>query len=497
MSRRKPHNQPSGGEPRAEELDHEGEEFQARVLDLAREGGSSEDEVREIEARTLTTAPLIALVGRPNVGKSRLFNRMTGTRFAIVEDMPGVTRDRQYGSGSWDGRRFQVVDTGGFEPDSEDVLLKQMRSQAQLAMDEADIIFFVLDGRAGLMPADEDIARMLRQSRKPVVHIVNKIDGPSQEANTAEFYALGVADIFPLSAEHGYGYGDVLDHVREWLPKEEERAENDGIVRVGVLGKPNAGKSTLVNKLLGTDRLLTSDIPGTTRDAINTWLRIDDKEYLFIDTAGIRRKRSIKEDVERYSVVQSFKAMDRADVVLYVLDAEAGVTNQDQRICGLAVDKGCGLILILNKWDAIKKDHRTIDEYVQRLRDDFKFATFAPIITISALTGQRVHRLFPMIDEVAETRAGRISTSKLNDFVQWAVGKNPPKSRMNQRLKIFYATQVSTRPPTFMFVVNKPELLHFSYERYLHNTFRSHFGFEGTPIKMFYRARKKNEPVEE
>lgn len=440
--------------------------------------------------------PLIAIVGRPNVGKSRLFNRMTGTRHAIVEDLPGVTRDRQYGEGTWDGRPYQVVDTGGFEPTSQDVLLRQMRSQAQLAIDEADLIVHLVDGQSGMLPDDLAIAGLLRQSEKPVVTAVNKIDGDRHEVNVHEFYALGVSELIALSAEHGRGYADLLDSLAPWLPKGTKERADDDIVRVAVVGKPNAGKSTLINHLLGEERLLTSDIPGTTRDAINTYLQREEQRYLFIDTAGVRRKRGIREQVERYSVVQAFKAMDRADVVVHVIDATEGVTTQDQRICGLAADKGCGLLLLLNKWDAVEKDHRTADEHIERLRDDLKFARHAPVITISALTGQRVHRILSAIDGVYEEFTRRVGTGQLNRFVEEAVRRNPPKARGSGRLKLFYASQVATRPPTFMFVVNNPELVHFSYERYLHNMLRDTFGFAGAPVKMFFRGRGKKEDFE-
>lgn len=440
--------------------------------------------------------PLIALVGRPNVGKSRLFNRMTRTRFAIVEDEPGVTRDRQYGTGQWEGRSFQVVDTGGFDPESEEPVLVEMRRQATLAMQEADIIFFLLDARAGILPADREIAHVLRMSDKIVVPIANKIDGESQAANANEFYELGFDDIFPLSAEHGLGYHELLDHVVEFMPKTLERDDEDPTIRVAVVGKPNAGKSTLINKLLGEERLLTSDQPGTTRDAVNTRLRRDGREFLFIDTAGIRRKRSIEKYVEKVSVVQAFKALDRADVAIMVIDATKGVTTQDQRICGLAHDKGCALILILNKWDLIKKDHKTAKEHAEAMRDQLKFASYAPIITISAMTGQRVHRLFDLIEHVFESYNQRIGTSGVNNFLAAAVQRQSPPQKGGRSLKLYYGSQVAIRPPTFMFVINRPEMMHFSYERYLINSLRAEFGFEGTPVKIFFRARgSKSDPT--
>jgi GTP-binding protein len=479
-----------------QDADDIGDEFYARTLsedDLMVDDGA-EWVTGDVPERRHT--PLIAIVGRPNVGKSRFFNRLTGTRFAIVEDLPGVTRDRQYGDGKYGRYHYQVVDTGGFEPDSEDILLSQMRKQAQLAIDEADLIFFVMDGQAGLMPADREIARMLRHTVKPTFYIVNKVDGPKHELNVSEFWELGCDALFPVSAEHGRNYDELMDAVIPYLPSEDDIDIHEPHVRIGVLGKPNAGKSTLINRLLGENRLLTSDIPGTTRDAINTFLDHGDKRYLLIDTAGIRRKRSIEEQVERYAVVQSFKAIDRSDVVIYMIDAVQGLTTQDQRICGLAHDKGRGLILVFNKWDLVVKDHRTADQYIRALREDLKFATYAPVITMSALGGQRVHRLFPLIDSVFEQYQRRVTTSRLNTMLREAIARNPPKSRHNQTLKIYFCSQVATRPPTFMFVVNDPKLVHFSYERYLQNILRQEFGFEGVPLKIFFRARKQHDPDE-
>jgi GTPase len=440
--------------------------------------------------------PLIALVGRPNVGKSRMFNRMTGTRHAIVEDLPGVTRDRQYGEGFWYNHPYQVVDTGGFEPTSQDVLLSQMRAQAQLAIDEADIIVHLVDVQSGLLPADRDIAALLRQTDKPVFTAVNKVDGERHEAGVPEFYALGVEHLMPLSAEHGRGYEDLLDAIAEHLPEGRTERTQEDLIRVAVVGKPNAGKSTLINQLLGEERLLTSDIPGTTRDAINTYVQDGDQRYLFIDTAGIRRKRGIHEQVERYSVVHAFKAMDRADVAIHVIDATEGVTTQDQRICGLADDKGRAVLILLNKWDAVEKDHKTADAEIRKVRDELKFARHAPVITLSALTGQRVHRVLDAVNAVFREYTRRVGTGELNRFLEDAMRRNPPKAKGSGRLKIFYASQVATRPPTFMFVVNNPEFVHFSYERYLSNHLRDTFGFEGAPVKMFFRGRGKREDLE-
>lgn len=455
---------------------------------------SEEEELRDgqqeiVEVPDERALPLIAIVGRPNVGKSRLFNRMTGTRFAIVEDMPGVTRDRQYGEGRWDNRGFQVVDTGGFEPDSPDELLRQMREQAELAIHEADIVFFVMDARAGITPADRDIAQMLRAVNRPLYVIANKIDAESQHGNVAEFYELGFSDVFAVSAEHGYGFTDLMDEVSEHLPEWTPRPENDERIHIAVVGRPNAGKSTLINRLLGEDRLLTSDIPGTTRDSVNTLLRQGDREYLIIDTAGIRRKKRIHETVEKYSVVQAFKALDRADVAIIMLDATQPVASQDQRIAGLARDKGCAIIFVLNKWDLIEKDHRTADEYIQRLRDAFLFATWAPVVTVSAKTGQRVHKMLGLVNDVFDEYSRRISTADANRFLESALRRRSPPQKGNRRLKFYYASQVAQRPPTFMFSVNNPTMVHFSYERFLMNGLRETFGFRGTPIKIFYRGK--------
>lgn len=432
--------------------------------------------------------PLIAIVGRPNVGKSRLFNRMTRTRFAIVADEEGITRDRQYGEGHWDERGFQVVDTGGFDPDSTDNILQQMRAQVQIALDEADLVFFVVDARAGVTPADREIWRILRQINLPVYVLGNKVDNEEQELLTNEFYELGLDTIYPISAEHGSGYEALMDDVRTHLPPHVERHDLDRI-HVAVVGRPNAGKSTFINQLLGEDRLLTSDQPGTTRDAVNTLLQVAGQDYLFIDTAGIRRKRSIHELVEKYSVVQAFKALDRADVAIIMLDATKEFSAQDQRIAGLAHQKGCGIIFVLNKWDLVKKDHKTAQVYLESVRDFFRFAQYAPVVTISAATGQRVHRILPMINAVHEQYTRRISTSAVNDFLERALRRRSPPQRSTRKMKFYYATQVAARPPTFMFSVNNPELMHFSYERFLINQLREQFGFQGVPLKVFYRGR--------
>lgn len=485
-------------------LDEEGDwADEAWADDLAAAGdemaAGSGEETTGVRARR----PLIALVGRPNVGKSRLFNRMTETRFAIVEDMPGVTRDRQYGDGVWDGCAFQVVDTGGFEPETRDVLLAQMKSQAEIAMAEADIIFFLMDARAGCLPADQEIAALLRRSDRIVIPVVNKVDGDRHEALVGDFYALGLDEPVAISAEHGRNFDELMDRVLPYLPRiaDVERADEDEI-SVAVIGRPNAGKSTLVNRLLGEERLLTSDVPGTTRDAVNTRITVDGQRYLFIDTAGVRRKRSIHEQVERYSVVQAFKAIDRADVVLHVLDASDegfGIATQDKRIAGMAHEKGRAAVILLNKWDAVEKDHRTADERIRQVRDDLRFNRYAPVVTISAATGQRVHRILPIVQQVHAEYTRRVSTAALNRVLREALTRNPPPSKGRRRFKVYYASQVATAPPTLMLVVNQKALLHFSYERYLRNCLREAFAFEGTPLKIFLRerAQRRGEPEPE
>lgn len=453
---------------------------------------ASEGRFGEVYAdNELQELPLIAIVGRPNVGKSRLYNRMTRSRFAIVADEEGITRDRQYGEGRWGERGFQVVDTGGFEPDSTDELLQQMREQAQLAMAQAAIVFFVVDARAGLTPADREIARLLREVKSPVFVLANKIDNSEQELLATEFYELGVPMVYPISAEHGSGYEELMQDVAKYLPVRAEHDEDDKRIRVAVVGRPNAGKSTFVNTLLGEERLLTSDQPGTTRDAVNTVLRVGEQEYLFIDTAGIRRKKRIYDLIEKYSVVQAFKALDRADVAIIMLDATKPFSSQDQRIAGLAHDKGCGIIFVLNKWDLVKKDHKTVEKFLQQVRDDFRFAQYAPVVTISAATGQRVHKILDLINDVYAQYTRRVSTADANEFLEQALRRRSPPQRSTRRMKFYYASQVATRPPTFMFSVNNPTLMHFSYERFLVNQLRETFGFKGVPIKVFYRGRDK------
>ncbi|AZR72762.1 ribosome biogenesis GTPase Der [Anoxybacter fermentans] len=434
--------------------------------------------------------PIIAIVGRPNVGKSTLFNRIVGYRTSIVENEPGVTRDRIYGEGEWLERKFILIDTGGIEPNSEDVLLKDIRWQAELAIEEADVILFLVDGREGLTATDREIAQMLRKSQKPVILVVNKIENYTDvEMKIFEFYELGLGDPFPISAEHGMQVGDLLDKVLTYLPEKEEEEENDERLKIAIIGRPNVGKSSLTNYLLGQKRVIVSDIPGTTRDAIDTVLKRGDQEYILIDTAGIRRKKKIRENVEYYSVIRSLRAVDRSDVVLMVFDAVEGVTEQDKKIVGYAHEAGKGLILVFNKWDLVEKDDKTMQIYTKRVYEELKFLSYAPIIFTSALTGKRVMEILDIVDFVAEEHAKRVTTGLLNEVVEEAVAMMAPPSDKGKRLKIYYATQVSVKPPTFVFFVNEPELMHFSYLRYLENNLREAFGFNGTPIRLLVRKR--------
>lgn len=445
-----------------------------------------------------TARPLIAIVGRPNVGKSRLFNRLTRSRAAIVEDLPGVTRDRHYGDGEWYGKAFSVVDTGGFDPDSEDVLLQQMREQAQLALEEADLIFFVMDGRSGLTPVDEEIARMMRVTDKLMFPIVNKIDGPRHDDAVAEFYSLGFERLYGLSAEHGYCFDELMDDASAFLPALEKVRNRDqdegGPMKLAVVGRPNAGKSTLINRLLGYDRLLTSDIPGTTRDAIDTVHTHNGKDYLFIDTAGIRRRRSISALMEKYSVVQAFKAIDRADVVLFMIEAREGLAEQDKRLIRLTADKGRPHVLLVNKWDAVEnKDSSTAGQWYKDLQEDLDFVNYAPVMFISALTGQRTHKVFEIAEQVHEQWSRRIQTSPLNTWLEETTKRHSPPIYRRKPVKFFFASQVATRPPTFLINVNYPEAVAPSYKRYLINRLREEFKLDGTPLKVFFRGRKQKE----
>ncbi len=435
--------------------------------------------------------PMVAIVGRPNVGKSTLFNALAGNNIAIVKDTPGVTRDRIFADVTWLDREFTLVDTGGIEPDSKDVILSQMRAQAQIAIDTADVIIFITDVRQGLVDSDDKVADMLRRSAKPIVLAVNKVDNFNKlMPDVYEFYNLGLGDPIPISASSKLGFGELLDEVIKYFEPADENEEDDLRPHVAVIGKPNVGKSSLVNALLGENRVLVSDIPGTTRDAIDTIIKHDEKEYVFIDTAGLRRKSKIKEELEKYSIVRAVSAVERADVVIMVISAEEGVTEQDAKIAGIAHERGKGVIIAVNKWDAIEKDDKTIYKYTEKVRQILSFMPYARLLFISAKTGQRIDKLYDLIDVVVENHSRRIQTGVINEIVSEACALNQPPSDKGKRLKIFYVTQVAVKPPTFVIFVNDKELMHFSYLRYLENKIREAFGFEGTPLKFFVRERK-------
>lgn len=437
--------------------------------------------------------PIVAVVGRPNVGKSTLFNRIAKKSVSIVEDIPGVTRDRLYMDAEWLGREFTLIDTGGIELETADKMLNLVRHQAQLAIDEADVILFIADGKVGLTSADEEIATVLRNTRKPVILAVNKIDSQKNVHDVYEFYNLGLGEPIAISAVNMMNLGDLLDQIIEKFPKIEQENDNEDEIKVAVIGRPNVGKSSLVNALIGEERSIVSDIPGTTRDAIDTKLFKDGMYYIFIDTAGMRRKAKIDLPVERYSVIRSLRAVDRADVVLLVIDAVDGVTEQDKKIAGYAHEAGKGCIIIVNKWDLIEKDSKTTLRYTENIRGELAFMQYAPVLYISALTKQRVHRVTELVHYVAEQHAMRIATNVLNQLVTDAVNINPPPSEKGKRLKVLYVTQANIKPPTFVFFVNDPEIMHFSYLRYLENKLREAFGFEGTPLHLVLRGRKEEE----
>ena len=432
--------------------------------------------------------PIVAIVGRPNVGKSTLFNKLAGKKVSIVKDTPGVTRDRIYAEAEWLNRRFSIVDTGGIEPKTDDTLLQYMRQQAQLAIETAYFVIFVVDGKCGLTDADAEVGTMLRRSRKPVVIAVNKLDNMQDISPIYEFYELGLGDPMAISAEQGKGIGDLLDQVIEFFPQETE-AEEDDILRVAVIGKPNVGKSSLINTLLGEQRVIVSDIAGTTRDAIDTQVEFEGKTYTFIDTAGIRRQSKVKEEIERYSVIRAVSAVERCDVAIVMISAEEGITEQDAKIAGLAHDNGKGVIIAVNKWDAIEKDDKTMYRFLQDIDSVLSYMPYAQKLFISAKTGQRVHKIFETVDLVASNHALRIPTGVLNDILYDAMAMNQPPSDKGKRLKIFYMTQVSVKPPTFVIFVNDQELMHYSYKRYLENKLREAYGFKGTPIRFIIRER--------
>lgn len=438
--------------------------------------------------------PIIAIVGRPNVGKSTLFNTLAGEKISIVEDTPGVTRDRIYADVTWLDHSMTLIDTGGIEPTTDDQMLMHMRAQAELAMDTADCIIFLTDVRQGLTDSDHQVADMLRRTAKPVVLVVNKVDSYEKYMpDVYEFYNLGMGEPYPISASSKQGLGDMLDAVMETLEGKAGIDEEDERPKIAIVGKPNVGKSSLVNKLLGEDRVIVSDVAGTTRDAIDTPLKVNGTEYVLIDTAGLRRKSKIKENIERYSIIRTVAAIERADVVVLMIDAVEGVTEQDAKIAGLAHDRGRGLIIAVNKWDAVEKGNHTVKEYTDDIRKVLSFVPYAEIVFISAKTGQRTGKVFELIETVIENHAMRVQTGVLNEIMTEAVAMQQPPSDKGKRLKLFYMTQVAVKPPTFVIFVNKKELMHFSYQRYIENQIREVFGFAGTPIRIYIRERKEKE----
>ena len=433
--------------------------------------------------------PVVAIVGRPNVGKSTFFNRITRSRDALVDDFPGVTRDRHYGDAIWNDVAFTLIDTGGFAEADEDRFADMIKSQIFQAMADADVIIHLLDGKAGLSPFDRDIVKVLREAGKPVFYAVNKIDGPEQEGHMYDFFSLGLDQVHPLSAEHGFGINDMMDDVVKSLPSTP--LEHDGdMVRVAVVGRPNVGKSSLINRIMGEERQLVSDVPGTTRDAVDTVCRVDGKSYLIIDTAGIRKKGKVKRKLEKFSIIKALRSLDRCDVALVMVDAHAGITDQDISIAGYAYDRGCGCVFLLNKWDLLDKDDQTFDNYCERLMMEAKFLNFAPVISISALTGQRVNRIFATVDRIFQQYTRRISTAQVNAVFKRAMEKNEPSLHRGRRIKFYYATQISTRPPTFVCFVNYPQAVHFSYKRYLINQLRESADFGETPLRLIFRKRE-------
>ncbi len=432
---------------------------------------------------------VVAIVGRPNVGKSTIFNRIVGERVSIVEDVPGVTRDRIYSQAEWLTHQFNIIDTGGIEI-GDAPFLAQIRQQAELAIDEADVIIFIVNGREGVTAADEEVAKILYRSKKPIVLGVNKIDNPNMRDQIYDFYALGFGEPYPISGSHGIGLGDLLDEVVKHFETRSDEDYDDDIIKFSLIGRPNVGKSSLVNAILGEERVIVSDIAGTTRDAIDTTFKYSGQEFVIIDTAGMRKKGKVYETTEKYSVLRALKAIERSDVVLVVLNGEEGIIEQDKRIAGYAHEAGKAVVIVVNKWDVVEKDEKTMKQFEQKIRDHFLFLDYAPIVFLSAKTKKRLHTLMPDIIKVSENHALRVQTNVLNDVIMDAVAMNPTPTDKGTRLKIYYATQVAVKPPTFVIFVNDPELLHFSYARFLENRIRDAFGFEGTPIKLIARARK-------
>lgn len=433
---------------------------------------------------------IVAVVGRPNVGKSTLFNTIAGKQISIVQDTPGVTRDRIYAEGNWLNYYFTMVDTGGIEPISDDVLLKQMRSQAELAIETADVIIFVTDVKSGVVDADYEVAEMLRRSKKPIVLCVNKVDSIKKYGNDIyEFYQLGLGEPFPVSAANHLGLGDLLDEMVKHFPKEGLEEEEDGTLKIALIGKPNVGKSSLTNKLLGENRVIVSDIAGTTRDAIDTEVTYNGTPYIFIDTAGLRRKGKVTEDIERYSVIRTVAAVDRADICIVLIDAVEGITDGDTRIAGIAHESGKGVIIAVNKWDLVEKNDKTMQEFTKQLKEKFAYMDYAEYLFISAETGQRIHKIYELVNMIHDNQVMRIKTGVLNEILARATAMKQPPSDKGKRLKLFYITQASVAPPTFVIFVNDRELMHFSYTRYIENQIRENFGFRGTPIRFIIRER--------
>ena len=438
--------------------------------------------------------PIVAIVGRPNVGKSTLFNALAGEQISIVKDTPGITRDRIYADVSWLDKNFTLIDTGGIEPDSKDIILSQMREQAQIAIDTADVILFVVDVHQGLVDADSKVADMLRRSAKPVLLVVNKVDSMQKYMmDVYEFYNLGIGEPHAISSVNKLGFGDLLDEVIKFFPEGAGEEEEDERTKVAIVGKPNVGKSSIINRLIGENRVIVSDIAGTTRDAIDTEIKHNGKDYVFIDTAGLRRKNKIKEELEKYMIIRTVGAVERADIVLLVIDAVEGITEQDAKIAGIAHDRGKAVIIVVNKWDAIEKNNKTVNEYTAKIRQILSFMSYAEITFVSALSGQRLPKLYELIDMVQENHSMRVSTGVLNEIMSEAVAMQQPPSDKGKRLRLYYITQVGVKPPTFVIFVNDKELMHFSYTRYIENQIRETFGFKGTPLKFIIRERKDKE----
>lgn len=432
--------------------------------------------------------PVVAIVGRPNVGKSTIFNRIVGERVSIVEDIPGITRDRIYSSADWLTHEFNIIDTGGIDIGDEP-FLEQIRAQAEIAIQESDVIIFLTNGREGVTAADEQVAKILYKTKKPVVLAINKIDNPDMRPMIYDFYSLGFGEPFPISGSHGLGLGDLLDEVAKNFPDEDEEIYPENVIKFSLIGRPNVGKSSLVNSFLGDERVIVSEIAGTTRDAIDTQYEYEDQPYVIIDTAGMRKKGKVYETTEKYSVLRALKAIERSDVVLVVINAEEGIQEQDKKIAGYAHEAGKAIIIVVNKWDAVEKDEKTMNKTTKLIRAHFLFLDYAPIIFVSAVTKQRVHSILPVINRVSENHAMRVTSSVLNEVIEDSVARNPAPTDKGRRLRIYYATQVAIKPPTFVVFVNEPEIMHFSYERFLENRIRESFDFEGTPIRLITRAR--------